>query len=139
MKKRKQENPIEEVSDYMSSPVITIPETNTIKDAAEFMHEKQVGSLVVVNGKKPVGIVTETDFARKVVAKGLDPKTAKVGDIMTTPLQTIDCHESVLDANKLMAKKKIRHLVVMDKEELVGIVTVHNLVHYFSNPRIRTF
>ncbi|MCF8720380.1 CBS domain-containing protein [Nitrospina gracilis] len=139
MKKRKQENPIEEVSDYMTAPVITIPETKTIKDAAEYMHDQQVGSLVVLQGKKPVGIVTETDFARKVVAKGLNPNTAKVADIMTTPLQTIDCHESVLDANKLMAKKKIRHLVVMDKEELVGIVSVHNLVHYFSNPRIRTF
>ncbi|MGP0565079.1 CBS domain-containing protein [Nitrospina sp. 32_T5] len=139
MKKRKQENPIEEVSDYMSAPVVTIPETATIKDAAEFMHDRNVGSLVVIQGKKPVGIVTETDFARKVVAKGLDPKTAQVADIMTTPLQTIDCHESVLDANKFMAKKKIRHLVVMDKEELVGIISVHNLVHYFSNPRIRTF
>lgn len=139
MKKRKQENPIEEVSDYMTAPVITIPETKTIKDAAEYMHNQQVGSLVVLQGKKSVGIVTETDFTRKVVAKGLDPNKAQVADIMTTPLQTIDCHESVLDANKLMAKKKIRHLVVMDKEELVGIVSVHNLVHYFSNPRIRTF
>ncbi|CAI2718070.1 CBS domain-containing protein [Nitrospina watsonii] len=139
MKKRKQENPIEEVGDYMNAPVVTVDATQNIQAAAKFMHDQHVGSLIVQQAGKPIGIVTETDFARKVIAKGLKPDTAKVEDIMTSPVHSIDCHEAVLDANKFMAKNKIRHVVVTDKGEVVGVLSVRDLVHYFSNPRMRTF
>jgi len=139
MKKHKTENPIEEVGDYMTPSPLTIDSDQTIQSAAHFMHSNQVGSLVVKQNGKPAGIVTERDFTRKVLAKGLDQNKATVSDIMTAPFHSIDCHESVLDANKLMAKKKIRHLVVTENDEVVGILSVKDLVHYFSNPRIRSF
>lgn len=139
MKKHKSENPIEEVGDYMTPSPISIDGGKTIQEAAHFMHERHVGSLIVEEAGKPVGIVTERDFTRKVLAKGLDQNTAKVTDIMTSPFHNIDCHESVLDANKLMAKKKIRHLVVTENDEVVGVLSVKDLVHYFSNPRMRSF
>ena len=139
MKKRKQENPIEEVGDYMTPSPIGIDSDQTIQEAAQFMHDQHVGSLIVKEGGKPVGIVTERDFTRKVLVKGLDQNTAQVKDIMTSPFHSIDCHESVIDANKLMAKKKVRHLVVTDQDDVVGVLSVKDLVHYFSNPRIRNF
>jgi len=139
MKKHKSENPIEEVGDYMTPSPVSINGGKTIQEAAHFMHDKQVGSLIVEESGKPVGIVTERDFTRKVLVKGLNPNTGKVSDIMTSPFFSIDCHESVLDANKLMAKKKIRHLVVTENEVVVGILSVKDLVHYFSNPRMRSF
>lgn len=139
MKKHKFENPIEEVGDYMTPSPLTIDSDKTIQEAARYMHDQHVGSLIVKQNGKPVGIVTERDFTHKVLAKGLDQNKAKVADIMTSPFHSIDCHESVLDANKLMAKNKIRHLVVTENDEVVGILSVKDLVHYFSNPRIRSF
>jgi len=58
---------------------------------------------------------------------------------MTAPLESINIHESVLDANKLMAKKKIRHLAVKDGDKVVGMISVRDLIHYFANSRLRNF
>ncbi len=139
MKKPKRDNPIEEVGDYMSSPVLDTTADTSIRNAADLMHSKSIGSLLVKEDNEFVGIITETDLTRKVLAKGLDSEKSKVKDIMTSPLESIDIHESVLDANKLMAKKKIRHLAVRDGDEVVGMISVRDLIHYFANSRMRTF
>ncbi len=139
MKKRKVSNPIEEIGDYMSTSVLTIGADTLAQEAAQTMESKHVGSLLVKEGEKYVGIVTETDLTRKMLAKGLDKETTKVREIMTTPLVTIDCHEPLVEANQLMAKKKIRHLGVTENDEVVGLISVRDLVHYFSNPRMRSW
>ena len=139
MKKRKVSNPIEEIGDYMASPVLDISVDALAHEAAQTMESKHIGSLLVKEGEKFVGIVTETDLTRKMLAKGLDLKTTKVSEIMTTPLLTIDCHEPLVTANQLMAKKKIRHLGVTENDEVVGLISVRDLVHYFSNPRMRSW
>ena len=139
MKKRKVSNPIEEIGDYMTSPVLSISADALAQEAAQTMESKHVGSLLVKEGEKYVGIVTETDLTRKMLAKGLNRETTKVSEIMTTPLLTINCHEPLVEANQLMAKKKIRHLGVTENEEVVGLLSVKDLVHYFSNPRMRSW
>lgn len=139
MKKRKVSNPIEEIGDYMSTSVLTIGADALAQEAAQTMESKNIGSLLVKEGEKYVGIVTETDLTRKMLAKGLDKETTKVREIMTTPLVTIDCHEPLVEANQLMAKKKIRHLGVTENDEVVGLISVRDLVHYFSNPRMRSW
>lgn len=139
MRKRQQENPIEEVGDYMTAPVLDIDAETSIRKAADLMHEKNIGSLLVKQGSAFVGIITETDLTRKVLAKGLDSEKSQVQEIMTSPLESIDIHESVLDANKLMAKKKIRHLAVKDADTVVGMISVRDLIHYFANSRMRNF
>lgn len=139
MKKRKVSNPIEEIGDYMSSSILSIEADTLAQEAAQTMESKNIGSLLVKEGEKYVGIVTETDLTRKMLAKGLNKETTKVREIMTTPLLTIDCHEPLVEANQLMAKKKIRHLGVTENDEVVGLISVRDLVHYFSNPRMRSW
>lgn len=139
MKKRKVSNPIEEIGDYMSTSVLTIGADTLAQEAAQTMESKHVGSLLVKEGEKYVGIVTETDLTRKMLAKGLNKETTQVREIMTAPLVTIDCHEPLVGANQLMAKKKIRHLGVTENDEVVGLISVRDLVHYFSNPRMRSW
>ncbi len=139
MKKRKVSNPIEEVGDYMSSSILSISAESLAQEAAQTMESKNIGSLLVKEGENFVGIVTETDLTRKMLAKGLQMETTKVSEIMTSPLLTVDCHEPLVEANQLMAKKKIRHLGVTENEKVVGLISVKDLVHYFSNPRMRSW
>jgi len=139
MKKRKVSNPIEEIGDYMISPVLSISAGSLAQEAAQTMESKNIGSLLVKEGENYVGIVTETDLTRKMLARGLQMETTKVSEIMTSPLLTVDCHEPLVEANQLMAKKKVRHLGVTENEKVVGLISVRDLVHYFSNPRMRSW
>lgn len=140
MKKRKPvSNPNEEIGDYMSCPVLTIEANHMAQEAAYTLEEKHIGSLLVKDGEKFVGIITESDLARKIVAKGLQYHETQVKEIMTTPLLTIDCHEPLVDANQLMAQKRVRHLAVTENDEVVGMLSVRDLIHYYSNPRMRSW
>jgi len=128
----------EEISDYMSPTVISVESDFTVQDTAKFMHEKNIGSVLIKEKDEYIGIVTETDLTRKVLGGGLDPKTTKVTAVMTPqPLFTLDCHLPVTDANAFMAKKKIRHLPVTDDDKIVGMISVKDLVSFFANPRLR--
>ncbi len=140
MRKRKvASNPNEEIGDYMASPVLSVGPDASTQEAAQLMESKHVGSLLVKDGDTYVGIITETDLTRKIVARGLKDENSKVSDIMTTPLQTIDCHEPIVDANQLMANKRIRHIAVTENDQVVGMLSVKDLIHYFANPRIRSW
>jgi len=140
MKKRKvASNPNEEIGDYMVTPVLSIGPNASTQEAAQFMESHHVGSLLVKDGDAFIGIITETDLTRKILAKGLKDKNPKVNDIMTAPLQTIDCHEPIVDANQLMANKRIRHIAVTENDQVVGMLSVKDLIHYYANPRIRSW
>ena len=140
MKKRKAaSNPNEEIGDYMVSPVLSVSPDTLAQEAAQLMESKHIGSLLVKEGKTFVGIITETDLTRKILAKGLKDKNPKVKEIMTAPLQTIDCHEPIVDANQLMASKRIRHIAVTENEQVVGMLSVKDLIHYYANPRMRSW
>ena len=128
----------EELSDYMSPTVISVESDTTVQDTAQFMHEKNIGSVLIKEKDEYIGIVTETDLTRKVLGGGLDPKTTKVTAVMTPrPIITLDCHLPVTDANAFMAKKKIRHLPVTENDKIVGMISVKDLVSFFANPRLR--
>ena len=140
MKKRKvASNPNEEIGDYMVKPVLSVSPDTSVQEAAQLMESKHIGSLLVKDGENFLGIVTETDLTRKVVARGLLDKNPSVKEIMTAPLQTIDCHEPIVDANQLMANKRIRHIAVTEDNAVVGMLSVKDLIHYYANPRIRSW
>ncbi len=140
MKKRKPApNLNEEIGDYMASPVMSIAPEASTQEAAQLMESKHIGSLLVKDGDTYVGIITETDLTRKILARGLEDKNSKVSDIMTAPLQTLDCHEPIVDANQLMANKRIRHIAVTENDQVVGMLSVKDLIHYFANPRMRSW
>ncbi len=136
---KEHEDHVEEIGDYMTSPVLNVDSESFVKEAAQIMQSKHIGSLFVKKGDKFIGIITENDLSRKVVADSLDPATTKVSKIMSEPIHTLDCMEHVETANQLMAQKKIRHLGVTKNDEVIGILSVRDLVAYFANPRIRTW
>ena len=101
----------------------------TAAKAAKAMCTEEVGSVIILQNAKPIGIVTEEDLACKVVAKDLKPSTVHVSDIMSTPLITVSAEKTVVDAATMMVKRKVRRLPVVDKDKkVIGIVTVRDLL-----------
>ncbi len=125
------------VGGYMHRYLEVIPPETTIVEVAARMREKSLGSLLVestdAEGRmsRRSGIVTETDLIRKVLAKGIDPSLTMADQIMTSPLLTITPDRSMLDASHLMESNQIRYLCISDKDEIVGIVSIRDLVRYF--------
>lgn len=115
------------VRDVMVKEVITVDEDSTVKEAVDVMNEFQIGSLIVLERGKAVGIVTERDFLRRVLAKAKDVMNTKVREIMTTPLVVVEPSMDLEDAVKLMFQSKIKKLVVVDAKKLVGIVTLTDI------------
>lgn len=115
------------VKDIMTKDVVSIDVNNSIFDAAELMSSNQLGCLVIMDGELPVGIVTERDMVRRVVAKKL-PLNVKISEIMSKSLITIDPNTSLKEAARVMSTNKIRRLPVLKKNKLVGIVVASDFV-----------
>jgi CBS domain-containing protein len=110
----------------------TISHDATIRAAAEKMRDRRIGSLIVVENGREVGIISETDLARRAVADGLNPDEARVRKIMSAPIITIDIGATPEQANELMKERGIRHLVVTENGAPAGIVSVRDLLRYFK-------
>ena len=123
---------MEEIGDYMTSPVLRIGLEDSAQEAAVFMEANHIGSLIVENLGDDVGIVTERDLSQKVVAVGKSPDTVKIRDIMTAPILTMDRFLPIEEANRFMMQNKIRHLGVTETDKIVGVLSVKDLVAYYS-------
>jgi CBS domain-containing protein len=115
------------VKDIMTKEVVTIEPDKTVFDAAELMSQAELGCLVVVIKAFPVGIITERDIVRRIVAKRASFDT-KVVDVMTKDLITIDPDASLREAARVMSNNKIRRLPVLQNNKLVGIVVSSDFV-----------
>ena len=115
------------VKDIMTKDVVSIELNNNVFEAAELMSSSQLGCLVIMDGKLPVGIVTERDIVRRVCAKKL-PGETKVSEIMSKSLITIDPDASLKEAARVMSSNKIRRLPVLKQNMLVGIVVASDFV-----------
>jgi CBS domain-containing protein len=113
------------IQDIMTRGVHFVSPDATLMDAARQMDDHDVGVLPVREGDRLSGIITDRDIVIRSVSAGLDPKEALVRDSMTAPVITCTEETSVEDAAKICSEKKVRRLVVLDREQrLVGIVTV---------------
>lgn len=99
-----------------------------VLDAIKLMAEKRIGALLAMEGERVVGIVTERDYARKVVLKGRSSKETPVRDIMTSAVMYVRPDQSSEECMVLMTEKRLRHLPVMDGDRLVGLVSIGDLV-----------
>ena len=117
------------VRDVMSSPVVTMDEDETANRAAANMDMKDLGAVIVQNkAGKSIGIITERDIVKRVVAKNLKPDTVKAKEIMTTPLVTIEPEANITDAARRMTRLDIRRLGVIYKGNLVGIISSKDIL-----------
>nr|QNO51188.1 inosine-5'-monophosphate dehydrogenase [Methanosarcinales archaeon ANME-1 ERB6] len=117
-----------EVRDVMTYPAITEDEDASVAKISKDMKMSEIGSLVITKEDKPVGIVTDRDIVIKVMMKGRNPGKLKVKEIMSSPLVTIEADTSLRGACKLLLEKGIRRLLVIEDGELVGIVSLRNIV-----------
>ena len=116
-----------------SEKFITVERDTDVQTAARIMRDRGIGSLFVTNGKEIVGILTDTDMVRRVVAAGADTHKTTVEQIMSAPILTIEANKTVLDANDLMAQTHTRHLGVTQGGKLVGMISVRDLVVFLTN------
>jgi len=108
--------------------VWSVPPASTVYDALRVMAEKDVGALLVLEQGKVVGIFSERDYARRVILEGKSSKTAPVRDLMAREVHSVCPDELIETCMQLMTEKHIRHLPVMENDQLIGIVTIGDVV-----------
>jgi len=117
------------IEEIMTTDVITIGPPATVRTASKLMREKGVGSLIVKENNKAIGIVTERDILNRVTSKKIRPSSINVGKIMSSPLLCVSPEKDVKDAARLMIEKSIRRLPVSDKHgSCIGIVTERDIM-----------
>ena len=109
----------------------TIGSKETIRRASQLMRDHKIGCLLV-DKDDSMGIVTETDLTRRVMAEGMNPEQTPIERVMTTPILKIGSEATLLDANDVMSEKGIRHLGVERGGKLVGLVSVRDLVNFLT-------
>lgn len=129
---------LDDIGDFMSSPVFSIDHDSTVQEAAQYMRVSNVGSLLIKEFDDYVGIVTETDLTRKVVGGGLNPETTPISQIMTQPVKSMDRFLPVEEANQFMHKNKIRHLAISEDDKVVGMLSIKDLVAYYAKTSFKT-
>lgn len=121
------------VAEYMSPEVRSIAASATIKDAGRLLQKLKVGSLLVDDNRRYIGIITDTDLSRKAVARGLDPNTTIIKTCMSKPVLTIEDDEAMEAAVKMMKENGVRHLAVTEDRTIIGVLSVSDLLRYYSN------
>jgi len=122
------------VRDFMSKNVKTAKVDASAREIVRKMNKFRISSIIVVRGKKPVGIVTERDILERIVEPCMEPTAVKAKDIMSTPVISISPEVSIEDAARLMVAKKIKKLPIIENGKLVGIVTSMDLMR--ASPKL---
>lgn len=115
-----------QVGEIMTKDVKTIGSDASFADAAQLLHDNGISSVLVLKGKGPAGIVTERDVVN-VVAEGKDPRKVTVGEHMTRDLATVGPRTDLAEAASLMAERRIRHLPVVVKGALAGVISIRDI------------
>lgn len=119
------------VRDIMSRAIVSVNPATTSFQISKMMEHGGIGAVIVQEGNKPVGIITDRDFAIKIAANGMSYDTP-AKEIMSSPLVTIHHDKSLVEAAKTMSIMKIRKLAVSDRDAIVGIITSTDLVDHLA-------
>jgi predicted transcriptional regulator len=124
------------VNDILKSKgndVWAVKPDDTVLDTLKLMAEKEIGALLVMEGEKLVGIVTERDYARKVILEGKSSRSATVAEVMTDKVLCVSPQQTVDECMALMTDKRARHLPVLDHKQVIGVVSIGDLVKALIN------
>jgi CBS domain-containing protein len=108
--------------------VWSIPPDATVYDALRLLAERDIGALLVIRGEQLVGILSERDYARKVILKGKSSMKTTVNEIMTERVIVIEPQHTIEEAMALMTEKHLRHLPVIEEDKVIGLVSIGDLV-----------
>ena len=131
-------DPICSILKHKGGNVWSIPPIASVYDALTMMSEKQVGALLVIEDTKLIGIVSERDYARKVILKGRSSQDTAVTEIMTSPVMYVTPQETVDECMRIMTASRVRHLPVIEDEKVVGIVSIGDLVNWIISAQADT-
>ena len=115
------------VKDIMVTPVLTITEERTVQEAAKLMGRKRKGCIIVTRRGKPIGILSDSDIIKRIVAKDIKPSKVKVKEVMSSPLITISPEDDILTAARKMKRANIHRLPVVSRGKLVGIISLSDI------------
>lgn len=121
-----------------SHEIWSVSPEDTVYEAVEQMSNRHIGSLLVLSEGRLAGIVTERDYARKVVLKGRHSKETQVREIMTTPVLFVTPDKTVGECMRLMSSRRIRHLPVMEGDQVAGMVSIGDLVNWIITSQDQT-
>jgi CBS domain-containing protein len=110
------------------SQVETVATDATVFEALAIMADKEIGSLVVLQDDKPVGLFSERDYARNIILKGRTSKQTQVSEVMSSHVVVAHPEQTVEDCMAIMTEKRVRHLPVMQDNQLIGIISIGDLV-----------
>lgn len=120
------------VADYMAKTVRSVSLDATLQEVGQCLQKWKIGSVLVQSGDEFLGYITETELTREVVASGTDPVTTTVKTCMREPLVTIETSDPIVEAVRLMKEKATRHLAVTESNRIVGVVSVSDIIRYYS-------
>jgi CBS domain-containing protein len=129
---------VQQLLDQKPKAIFTVTPGDPVITAIRKMAEHHIGALPVVNGDRLVGIVSERDYARKVVLMGRSSETTRVDEIMTAKVITVTAKQDANDCMRLMTDKRIRHLPVVAGDRMVGILSIGDLVRAVIEEQERT-
>ncbi len=121
---------IRDVLERKGANVVTVTHTTTVLEAIATMSDTNIGAVVVEHDGKAAGIFTERDYLRKIALEGRSADSTRMPEVMSSPLITVEPGESTRDAMETMTECRCRHLVVTEGEEMVGIVSLGDLVKH---------
>jgi CBS domain-containing protein len=119
---------VQHLLDTKGGDVISIAPEASVFDAIKLMADRAVGSLLVMRGEEVIGIVTERDYARKVILLGRSSETTRVEQIMSTEVIAASAQQTVKECMTLMTEKRIRHLPVVTGDRVIGLISIGDLV-----------
>lgn len=125
------------VKEIMINKILTIDCNKTILEACNIFRDNKVGSLIITDEDRLVGVVTDRDFIERTICMHRDPEKTKIKEIMSTEIKTINPSDRVEKALDIIKKYKIKRLPVISNDKLVGIITVTDIA--YSRPDIRKF
>jgi CBS domain-containing protein len=129
---------VAEILKKKGSDVWSVSPDTTVYHAIELMAAKQVGALLVVESDKLTGLVSERDYARKIILMGRSSKDTHVREIMTVPVITVLRQHTVDDCMRLMTENRVRHLPVLENDRLAGIVSIGDVVNWIMSAQDHT-
>jgi CBS domain-containing protein len=131
-------DPVRLVLKHKDQNVWHISPGASVYNAIEIMADKYVGALLVISEGKLVGVVSERDYARKVILQGKSYKETQVKEIMTSPAIFMTPEETVQDCMRIITNNHIRHLLVVEKEQILGVVSIGDLVKWMISAQEET-
>ena len=132
------DEPVKSLLIQKGPAVWSISPDATVYDAVDEMSRRHIGCLVVLSAGKLIGVVSERDYARKVVLKGKHSQETRVREIMSTPVLYVNPEQTLEDCMRLMTSRRIRHLPVLEGETVVGMVSIGDMVNWMITSQEQT-